>query len=46
MYNNMFTFTSLVVKYDRDLARRNRGIYTFRVQEKMYHFIDDLVPSS
>nr|XP_016495795.1 PREDICTED: uncharacterized protein LOC107814837 [Nicotiana tabacum] len=42
MYNNMFAFTSLRVKYDRDLAKRNRGIYTFRVQKKMYHFIDDL----
>ncbi|XP_075088120.1 uncharacterized protein LOC142170181 [Nicotiana tabacum] len=41
----MFAFTSLEVNYDRELAKRNRGIYTFRVQGQMYHFIDDLVPS-
>ncbi|XP_075089351.1 uncharacterized protein LOC107794475 isoform X2 [Nicotiana tabacum] len=46
LYNNMFAFTSLGVNYDRDLARRNCGIYMFRVQGKMYHFINDLVPSS
>nr|XP_016476505.1 PREDICTED: uncharacterized protein LOC107798065 isoform X4 [Nicotiana tabacum]XP_016476506.1 PREDICTED: uncharacterized protein LOC107798065 isoform X4 [Nicotiana tabacum] len=45
-YNNMFAFTSLGVKYDRDLAKRNHGIYTFRVQGKMYHFIDDLYPAN
>ncbi|XP_069144240.1 uncharacterized protein [Solanum lycopersicum] len=44
-YNNMFAFTSLGVHYDRELARRNRGIYTFKVQGQMYHFIDDLIPS-
>nr|XP_016472400.1 PREDICTED: uncharacterized protein LOC107794428 [Nicotiana tabacum] len=46
MYNNMFAFTSLGVKYDKELARRNCGIYTFRVQGQMYHFIDDLIPSN
>ncbi|XP_070041715.1 uncharacterized protein [Nicotiana tomentosiformis] len=45
-YNNMFIFTSLGVKYDKELAKRNCGIYTFRVQGQMYHFIDDLVPSN
>ncbi|XP_075108682.1 uncharacterized protein LOC107781498 [Nicotiana tabacum] len=45
-YNNMFAFTSLGVKYDKELARRNCGIYTFRVQGQMYHFIDDLIPSN
>ncbi|KAG5598904.1 hypothetical protein H5410_030274 [Solanum commersonii] len=44
-YNNMFAFTSLGANYDKDLANRNKGIYTFRVQGKMYHFIDDLIPS-
>ncbi|KAG5602662.1 hypothetical protein H5410_034032, partial [Solanum commersonii] len=44
-YNNMFVFTSLGVHYDRELAKRNCGIYTFRVQGQMYHFIDDLIPS-
>ncbi|KAG5605673.1 hypothetical protein H5410_027165 [Solanum commersonii] len=28
-----------------DLARRNRGIYTFRVQGRMYHRIDNLYSS-
>lgn len=40
----MFAFTSLGVKYDKEPAKRNSGIYTFKVQGKMYHFIDDLVP--
>ncbi|XP_019264032.1 PREDICTED: uncharacterized protein LOC109241725 [Nicotiana attenuata] len=43
-YNNLFAFTSLGVSYDKDLAKRNRGIYTFRVQGQMYHLIDDLYP--
>ncbi|KAM3361169.1 hypothetical protein P3S68_016023 [Capsicum galapagoense] len=46
MYNNMFAFTSLGVNCDKNLATKNYGIYTFRVQGKMYHFIDDLVPSN
>lgn len=46
MYNNMFAFTSLGVKYDKELAKRYHGIYTFRVQGQMYHFIDDLLPSN
>lgn len=45
-YNNMFTFTSLGVKYDKELARKKYGIYTCRVQGQMYHFIDNLVPSN
>ena len=44
-YNNMFAFTSLGVHYDKDLSRRNRGIYTFRVQGQMYHFMNPLSPS-
>ncbi|KAG5568071.1 hypothetical protein H5410_064915 [Solanum commersonii] len=46
VYNNMFAFTSLGVHYDRELAKRNRGIYTFKVQGQIYHFIDDLIPSA
>lgn len=41
----MFAFTSLGVNYDRILAKRNHGIYTFKVQGQMYHFINDLIPS-
>ncbi|WMV49160.1 hypothetical protein MTR67_042545 [Solanum verrucosum] len=43
-YNNIFAFTSLGVTYDKELAKRNNGIYTFRVQGQMYHFINDLIP--
>ncbi|KAG5578001.1 hypothetical protein H5410_058135 [Solanum commersonii] len=32
-YNNMFAFTSLGVNYDKELAKRNHDIYTFRVQD-------------
>ncbi|KAK6791585.1 hypothetical protein RDI58_010666 [Solanum bulbocastanum] len=42
----MFVFTSLGVTYDKDLAKRNNGIYTFRVQGQMYHFINDLIPTN
>ncbi|CAI9117956.1 OLC1v1019448C1 [Oldenlandia corymbosa var. corymbosa] len=45
-YNNMFAFTSLGVHSDKSLARRNRGIYTFRVQDQLYHFMDSLIPST
>ncbi|KAG5570211.1 hypothetical protein H5410_059977 [Solanum commersonii] len=44
-YNNIFSFTSLGVTYDEELAKRNNGIYTFRVQGQMYHFINDLIPT-
>ncbi|KAF3633145.1 hypothetical protein FXO38_25729 [Capsicum annuum] len=40
----MFAFTSLGINYDKELAKRNDGIYTFRVQGQMYHFINDLFP--
>ena len=44
-YNNMFAFTSLGVHYDRELSKRNKGIYTFRVQGQIYHFVNPLKPS-
>ncbi|KAG6732517.1 hypothetical protein I3842_01G182300 [Carya illinoinensis] len=43
-YNNKFAFTSFGVIFDKELCRQNRGIYTFRVQGQMYHYIEDLVP--
>lgn len=46
MYNNMSAFTSLGVKYDKELATMYHDIYTFRVQGQMYHFIDDLITSN
>lgn len=39
----MFAFISLGINYDRNLAKKTRGIYTFTVQRQMYHFIEDLV---
>ncbi|XP_060200153.1 uncharacterized protein LOC132628387 [Lycium barbarum] len=44
-YNNLLAFTSLGVSYDKDLTKRNRSVYTFRVQGQMHHFIDDLYPA-
>ena len=43
-YNNKFAFTSFGVKFDTNLCRRNRVIYTFRVQGQIYHYINDLIP--
>jgi hypothetical protein len=45
-YNNLFAFTSLGVRADANLSKRNNGIYTFRVQGQVYHFINDLVPEN
>nr|KAJ0210749.1 hypothetical protein LSAT_V11C400209270 [Lactuca sativa] len=41
-YNNHFAFTSFGVRADNDLSKRNMGIYTFRVQGQVYHFLNDL----
>ena len=43
-YNNMFAFTSLGVHSDKELNKRDRGIYAFIVQDQMYHFLNPLVP--
>ncbi|XP_031094289.1 uncharacterized protein LOC115998774 [Ipomoea triloba] len=44
-YNNTFAFTSLGIhQYDKNLCKRNKGIYTFKVQGQIYHFINDLLP--
>ncbi|PHT77873.1 hypothetical protein T459_15925 [Capsicum annuum] len=40
----MFAFTSLGVTCDKEPSQRNKGIYTFHIQGKMYHFINDLIP--
>ncbi|GER42574.1 fatty acyl-CoA reductase 1 [Striga asiatica] len=41
--DNHFAFTSMGVKYDKKkLSRRNKGIYTFKIQGHMYHFVEDL----
>ncbi|GER54385.1 ATP synthase gamma chain [Striga asiatica] len=43
--NNHFAFTSMGVHYDKALSKRNNGIYTFRVQGQIYHFIDNFFES-
>ncbi|VFQ91507.1 unnamed protein product [Cuscuta campestris] len=44
-YNNTFAFTSMGIhNYATDLCRRNKGIYTFKVQGQIYHFINDMLP--
>ncbi|GJV57128.1 uncharacterized protein Tco_1458133, partial [Tanacetum coccineum] len=34
------------LKSDANLTKRNNGVYTFRVQGQVYHFINDLVPEN
>ncbi|KAK9102758.1 hypothetical protein Sjap_020012 [Stephania japonica] len=45
-YNNNFGFTSFGVKCDKTLSRKNMGVYTFRVQGQIYHYINNLRPVS
>lgn len=45
-YNNNFAFTSLGAKYDRDLTKNTRGMYTFHVQGQVYHFLNALLSDS
>ncbi|XP_022886287.1 uncharacterized protein LOC111402304 [Olea europaea var. sylvestris] len=45
-YNNHFAFTSFGVKYDKELFKTYRGIYTFRVQEQVYHYVNQLMPEN
>ena len=41
-YDNHFGVTSSDVKYDKKLCKRNKGIYTFKIQGQIYHFLNDL----
>ncbi|XP_071935702.1 uncharacterized protein [Coffea arabica] len=43
-YNNMFAFTSIGIHSDKSLAANYNGIYTFRIQGQMYHYINALIP--
>ena len=45
-YNNLFAFTSLGVRADSKYSKRNRGVYTFRMQGQVYHFINDFLPQN
>lgn len=44
-YNNHFAFTSFGVKCDKELHKNYKGIYTFRVQGQVYHYINELLPN-
>ncbi|PON70500.1 DNA helicase Pif1-like [Trema orientale] len=45
IYNNNFSFTSFGVKQDKDLCSMNKGLYTFRVQGQIYHYINRIIPA-
>nr|XP_027108801.1 uncharacterized protein LOC113728613 [Coffea arabica] len=42
-YNNNVAFTSYAAKYDRELTKNKHGVYTFRVQGQVYHFLNSLL---
>ncbi|KAG5557451.1 hypothetical protein RHGRI_007629 [Rhododendron griersonianum] len=44
-YNNMFAFTSFGVTLDPRYTKNHQGIYTFRAQGQIYHFMDGLYPA-
>lgn len=43
-YNNSFAFTSFGVKSDKNFTKRNKGIYIFKAQGQVYHYINELLP--
>lgn len=45
-YNNSFVFTSFSVKSDKELTKRNKGVYTFKAQGQIYHYINNLLPEN
>ncbi|KAI8538192.1 hypothetical protein RHMOL_Rhmol09G0083400 [Rhododendron molle] len=45
-YNSTFSFTSLRVNLDLRFTQKHQGIYTFRAQGQIYHFINSLLPSA
>ncbi|XP_028060082.1 uncharacterized protein LOC114263697 [Camellia sinensis] len=45
-YNHVFSFTSMGVHVDENLATRTRSVYTFRAQGAIYHKIGSLLPNS
>ena len=44
-YNSVFSFTSLGVHVDEDLASARNGTYTFRIQGQLHHKIGSLIPN-
>jgi hypothetical protein len=45
-YNNHLAFTSFGVKYDKNLFKTYKGIYTFRIQGQVHHYISNLMPNN
>ncbi|KAG5541509.1 hypothetical protein RHGRI_021364 [Rhododendron griersonianum] len=45
-YNNMFAFTSFGVTLDPRYTKNHQGIYTFRAQGQIYHFMHSLYPAN
>lgn len=45
-YNNAFSFTSFSVILDTRYTSNHTGIYTFRAQGQVYHFINSLHPKN
>ncbi|XP_057775961.1 uncharacterized protein LOC130994867 [Salvia miltiorrhiza] len=43
-YNNSLAFTSIKMTYDEALAKANKGVYTFKVQGIVRHYIHELTP--
>ncbi|XP_027155467.1 uncharacterized protein LOC113755757, partial [Coffea eugenioides] len=44
-YNNNLAFTAFAAKYDSELTKNTKGVYTFRVQGHVYHFLNSLSQS-
>jgi hypothetical protein len=43
-YNHVFSFTSMGVNVDENIANARSGVYTFRAQGSIYHQIGSLLP--
>lgn len=44
-YNSIFSFSSMGAKLDKKVANMKQGIYTFKVQGQVHHYVSSLYPS-
>ena len=44
-YNSSLAFCSLGANIDKELANARRGVYTFRIQGVVHHYIGSLIPN-
>ena len=44
-YNTRLAFCSLGANIDKELANARRGVYTFRIQGVVHHYIGRLIPN-